>query len=66
MRFEVRNHAVRQGEQLVEVFGDDGRLLAVIYPHAQGLHVTSKYMTGFAQTHGILPIPGVLVILETG
>lgn len=64
MQFTVRPHSVLVGQQLVEVISDDNRLLATIYPHAQGIHVVSKHITGVVQTAGLLPAPGVLVILD--
>jgi hypothetical protein len=64
MRFNVCSHTAQPDHQLVEVIGDDDRLLATIYPHEQGLHVVSKYIIGHHTTHGILPVPGVLVVLS--
>ncbi len=64
MRFFINMHSQAPNGQIVTVLGDDDRLLATIYPHEQGLHVVSKYIVGHHETRGILPVPGVLVVLS--
>lgn len=42
--FRIQDHAVLPDKQVVEVF-DGERLVGVLYPHLQGVHFVSKYMT---------------------
>jgi len=43
-RFEVRPHAQKPGKMMVE-YWVDGRFVAGIYPHQDGLRIVSKFMT---------------------
>lgn len=49
MRFEIRKHIIRRDQQCVEVFDEKDRLVAVVYPAADGVKVVSKYMVSAAQ-----------------
>ena len=43
IHFRVQEHTVLPGKQVVEIFDGD-RFVGAIYPHAQGIHIVSKYM----------------------
>lgn len=61
MRFRITQHSRLPGQEIVEVRNDRNQLVAVVYPHAQGLHVVSKHMAGYAATIGVPQ--GVLFVL---
>jgi len=44
-RFTVCPHDLLPGKQMVE-YWRDGKFVAAIYPHQDGIRVVSKYMTG--------------------
>lgn len=60
MRFKIAPHMIRAGEQAVEVWSDDDRLLGMIYSHERGVHVTSKHYAGSVSTGS----DGTLVLLQ--
>lgn len=62
MKFRVSRHLARIDQEMVEVRNDRDELIATIYPHAQGLHVVSKHLTGHADTVGFPG--GVLFVLD--
>ncbi len=54
MEFCVVPHSVLQGETLVEC-RRDGKLVACVYPHSEGLRIISRYMTGVVNEGGHVP-----------
>ena len=47
-RFTVCPHDLLPGKQMVE-YWRDGKFVAGIYPHEDGIRVVSKYMEGVAE-----------------
>ena len=64
MRFEVKRHAVRAGQQMVEVFDSRNRFIAAIYAHEAGLHVVSKFFDAALVEEPEGEPPGVLISLR--
>ena len=44
-RFKVQPHGILSGKQMVE-YWRDGKFVAGIYPHQDGIRIVSKFMTG--------------------
>ena len=47
-RFKVFHHEVIPGKMMVE-FWREGKFVASIYPHDDGIRIVSKYMTGVSE-----------------
>ena len=48
IEFKVVDHSELPGRKIVECWRD-GVFVATIYPHQDGLHIASKYMTALVQ-----------------
>lgn len=66
MKFSLGKNQIRDTD-IVEVWSDDGRLLATINPHQRGLHVVSKHLKGTETPTGLLSqiAPSVLILLDS-
>lgn len=61
--FVMAEHKIgRRGQMVCEVW-DGSRLVGVVYPHEDGIHVVSKYLNGTQPTSNFPP--GVLVKLNS-
>lgn len=47
-RFKVCPHSLLPGKTMVE-YWRDGKFIAGIYPHQEGIRIVSKYMTGVSE-----------------
>ncbi len=61
-RFRFAAHQTEPGKVVVE-YWRDGKFVATIYPHSDGLRIISKYMTGVVEE---LDSPGSVVIKLEG
>lgn len=61
--FRVRKHVIRR-ETCVEVYNQNNRLVAVIYPQDYGLRVISKYILGMEHHAPPDDIPEVRITLK--
>ena len=53
-RFKVSPHDTLPGKMMVE-YWRDGKFVAGIYPHQDGIRIVSKYMTGVSKDRAFPP-----------
>ena len=60
--FVLTAHLIERRDYKVCEVWDGSRLVGVVYPHQDGIHIVSKYLNGTEPTG--LPAPGILVKLN--
>ena len=52
--FKVKPHGILPGNQMVELWRD-GKFVAGIYPHQDGIRIVSKYLAGVSEDPSFPP-----------